>query len=352
MNLRKIGLLLVAFAFIFTSCSSDDDATISVPLGDYENGILVSHEGNFGQGNASVSFISYDFETVDHSIFSDVNNGPLGDTAQSIAFNGSLAYIVLNNSNAVKVVNRYTFELVASIESGLSNPRHIAFANGKGFVTNWGDGGNPSDDYLAIIDLASNTISSNTIPVVEGPEEIVANGSTVFVAHQGGFGQNDKISIVDASANTVSQTITVGDVPNSLHINGGYLWVLAGGKPSWTGSETGGKLSRVNLLDYSVTSMDFATTEHPNFLNIENGNLYYYMAGSIYKMQDSDTSLPTESEVDGLNFYGMSVNNGLLYGVDAGDFTSPGLCLVYDLDSNTQTQSFTVGIIPGGVYFN
>lgn len=352
MNTRKIGLLLLSFAFIFTSCNSDDDA-IAVPLGDYENGILVAHEGNFGQGNASVSYVSYDFETVDNTIFSDVNDMPLGDTAQSIAFNGNLAYIVLNNSNAIKVVNRYTFELVASIDSGLSNPRYVAFANGKGFVTNWGDGGVPTDDYLAIIDLSTNTLTGDTISVVEGPEEIIANGNVVFVAHQGGFGQNDKVSVVDASSNTVSQTITVGDVPNSLQLDGvGNLWVLSGGKPAWTGSETGGKLSRISLADYSVTNIDFATTAHPNFLNFENGTLYYYMAGSVYKMQNSATDLPTTSEIDGLNFYGMSVNNGVLYGVDAADFTSNGSLAAYDLSSNSLLHTTTVSIIPGGVYFN
>ena len=354
MNTKKLAYLFLSFALIFSSCSNDDDVKSSPePLGDYENGLLISHEGNFGQGNASVSFVSFDLQTVENNIYSAVNSNPLGDTAQSIGFNGDLAYIVLNVSNAIEVVNRYTFESVATINTGLNNPRFIAFANGKGYVTNWGDGSVATDDYLAVIDLSSNTLDSQTIPVAEGPEEIVANGNILYVAHQGGFSQNNVVSVVDATSNTVSSTITVGDVPNSMQLDAfGNIWVLAGGKPSWTGDETGGKLSKINTSDNSVTSIDFAATEHPNYLALDNGALYYYTSGSVFKMASSATTLPTTAELTGLSFYGMTVDNSVLYGVDAVDFTSNGILSTYNLSSNALEASATVNIIPGGIYFN
>ncbi len=71
MKTKKMGLLL-AIGMLFTSCNNDDDSTV-VPRGDYEDGILVSHEGNFGQGNASVSYLSYDFTVKEDNIFSTVN---------------------------------------------------------------------------------------------------------------------------------------------------------------------------------------------------------------------------------------------------------------------------------------
>jgi YVTN family beta-propeller protein len=336
--------------------SNTNSATISIidnETAPFEDGILISHEGNFGQGNASVSFVSFDLQTVENNIYSTVNSNPLGDVAQSIGFNGDFAYIVLNVSNAIEVVNRYTFESVATINTGLNNPRFIAFANGKGYVTNWGDGSVSTDDYLAIINLDSNTLDSQTIPVAEGCEEIVANGNTLYVAHQGGFSQNNVVSVVDATSNTVSSTITVGDVPNSMQLDGsGNLWVLAGGKPSWTGDETGGKLSKINTSDNSVTSIDFATTEHPNHLALDNGAFYYYTSGSVFKMATSATTLPTTAELTGLNFYGMTVDNSVLYGVNALDFTSNGILSTYNLSSNTLEASATVNIIPGGIYFN
>lgn len=336
--------------------SNMNSASISImddETAPFENGILISHEGNFGQGNASVSFVSYDLQTVENNIYSTVNSNPLGDTAQSIGFNGDLAYIILNVSNSIEVVDRYTFESVATINTGLNNPRFVAFANGKGYVTNWGDGSVATDDYLAVIDLSSNTLTAQTISVAEGPEEIVAGNNTLYVAHQGGFSQNNVISVIDATSDVVSSTITVGDVPNSMQLdNSGNLWVLAGGKPSWTGDETGGKLSKINTTDNSMTSIDFATTEHPNHLALDNGSLYYYTAGSVFKMATSETTLPTTAEITGLNFYGMSVNNSVLYGIDAGDFTSNGTLSSYNLSSNTLNANTTVSIIPGGIYFN
>ncbi|NRD19773.1 YncE family protein [Winogradskyella eckloniae] len=350
---NQLTVLVLSVALLFTSCNNDDDDSNPVPLGDYENGLLISHEGNFGQGNASVSFASYDLTVVENNIYNAVNSSLLGDTAQSIGFYDDLAYIVLNVSNKIEVVDRYTFVSVATIDTGLNNPRHIAFANGKGYVTNWGDGSVATDDYVAVIDVTTNTISAQTIAVEEGPEKLVANGNTVYVAHQGGYSQNNIISVINAATDVVSTTVTVGDVPNSLQLDtDGDLWVLAGGTPSWTGSETGGKLSKIDSSDYSVTSIDFAGTEHPSFLVFETGTLYYYLSGSVYKMNEDATTLPSAAEITGLNFYGMSINDSVLYGVDAVDFTSNGILTAYDLSSNTLVNSATVNIIPGGVYFN
>jgi YVTN family beta-propeller protein len=353
MTTKKLAFLFLSMTLMLTSCSNDDDTTPSEPLGDYENGILIAHEGNFGQGNASVSFVSYDLTTVENTIFNAVNSSPLGDTAQSIAFNDGLAYIVLNVSNTIEIVNKYTFESVGTISSGLNNPRHIAFLNGKGYVTNWGDGSVSTDDYLAIIDVTSNTLDAQTIAVGEGPEEIVADGNRLYVAHQGGFSQNNIISVVDAASNMVVSTITVGDVPNSLQLDAsGNLWVLSGGKPSWTGDETGGQLSKISTSNNSVTAIDFGVSEHPNYLTLDNGTLYYYMAGNVYKMDSSAEDLPISEEISGVNFYGMTVRNSMLYGVDAGDFASNGTLNVYELTTNSFIDSVTLDIIPSGIYFN
>ncbi|NRD24026.1 YncE family protein [Winogradskyella litoriviva] len=350
---KKLALLFLSMTLLLTSCNNDDDDTTTESLGDYDNGLLITNEGNFGQGNASITFASYDLSVVENNVFNAVNSRALGDTAQSITFNGDLAYIVLNVSNSIEVVNRYTLQSVATINTVLNNPRHIAFANGKGYVTNWGDGGVATDDFLAIIDASTNTIETQTISVDEGPEKVIANGNTVYVAHQGGYGQNNIVSVINAATDAVSTTVTVGDVPNSLRLDSnGDLWVLAGGTPSWTGNETGGKLSKIDGSDYSVTSIDFAGTEHPSFLALENGTLYYYLSGSVYKMDADDTALPTTAELNGLNFYGMEVKDNVLYGVDAIDYTSNGMILSYSLSSNEETNFATTGIIPGGVYFN
>ena len=351
MNIKKHLVVLLSLMVLSFSCSNDDDHIEAEPQGKYENGILVTNQGNFGTGNGSISFISDDFSYAENNVFSTVNGTPLGDTVQSIGFYEDLAYIVVNNSQKIEVVNRYTFQSVATIDSGLNNPRHITFVSGKGYVTNWGDGNNPDDDYVAVINVETNTIS-NTIPVEEGPEKIVSNGITIYVAHEGGHTQNNIVSVINPSSSAVT-TIIVGDVPNSMVFdNQGELYVLSGGIPAWKENETAGKLSVINTASNTVSStLEFEEGQHPS--NLAYGeSLYYYMNNEVYKLSPGGATLPATSEIQDVNFSYMTVQNGVLYGVDAGDYVSNGTLKSYDLNSNTEKHSKKVGLIPGGIYFN
>ncbi|MFT4849121.1 MAG: YVTN family beta-propeller protein [Sediminicola sp.] len=350
-TLKKLAYLFISIV-ILSACSSDDDTIAPVlPLGDYENGILVSNEGPFGTGTGTISFISEDFSNVEQSIFNGVNNSDLGNIVQSIGFYGDLAYIVANNSNLIKVVNRYTFNEVGTISIGLDNPRFFVAIGDTGYVTNWGDTAVNTDDYVAVIDLLTNTVSA-AIPVALGPEKIVANGNTIYVAHQGAYGQNNLVSVISATGNNVVKEITVGDVPNSLVISESNLFVLCGGNPSFTGVETGGSFVTISLSSNEVSrTLSFGATDHPSLLSLDGANMYFGLNGGVYQMGTSDSSLPETAIISGF-FYGMRAYDGLLYATDAGDFASDGTLKVFDLMSNLEIQTLEVGIIPGGIYFN
>jgi hypothetical protein len=153
MHFKKTILLAFSSFVLFSSCDNNEPK-INTPLGAYDNGILILNQGVFLGGNASVSFISNDFSTSENDVFTTTNPSlTLGDTAQDIGFYNDLAFIVLNVSNKIEVVNRHSFKHVASIATGLNNPRYIAFCNGKGYVTNWGDGTNTTDDFVAVLNL-------------------------------------------------------------------------------------------------------------------------------------------------------------------------------------------------------
>jgi hypothetical protein len=350
-TLKKLAYLFISIV-ILSACNSDDDTLAPlVPLGDYEKGILVSNEGPFGTGTGTISFISEDFSNVEQSIYKGVNNSDLGNIVQSIGFYGDLAYIVVNNSQHIKVVNRYTFNEVVTISTGLNNPRFFVAVGDTGYVTNWGDTAVTTDDFVAVIDLLTNTISS-TIPVALGPEKIVANGDTVYVAHQGAYGQNNLVSVISATGNNVVKEITVGDVPNSLVLSESSLFVLCGGNPSFTGVETGGSLVTISLSSNEVSrTLPFGATDHPSLLSLDGSNMYFGLNGGVYQMGTSASSLP-ETSIISVFFYGMRAHNGLLYVTDAGDFASDGTLKVFDLMSNLEIHTFDVGIIPGGIYFN
>lgn len=353
MKIKNVFVSALILGLVAVSCEKDDEVP-AIPLGDYENGILISNEGPFNNGTGTVSFISDDFATEESAIFNKVNDDDLGNIVQSIGFEGDEAFIIANVSNKINVVNRYSFEKIATIDEGLNNPRFFVAANGKGYVTNWGDASDETDDFIAIINLETNKVEG-TIPVVFGPEKIATNGNTVYVAHKGGFGFNNTISVIATSTNTITTTIEVGDVPDSMQFDPtGNLWVLASGKPSYADTETAGLLSKINITTNTVeTNIDFpSSTDHPRFLSIDNNNLFYASGGGVYTMGVAENTLPLEPVLSDASFYTMVVLDGRIFGTDAKDFASKGSLNIYDIANNFSVQTFTVGIIPGGVYLN
>lgn len=351
----KRFFLLTIYTVFLISCTDEEEALLNnLPLGAYDNGVFILNQGNFGQDNSSISYLSDDLALFQSNSFLAVNPTKiLGNTAQDIGFYNDLAFVVVNVSNKIEVLNRYTLQHIATINSGLNNPRYIIFSEGKGFVTNWGDGSNTTDDYVAVLNLSNYTVS-NTISVVEGPERIVENNGKLYVAHQGGFGFGNSVSVINASTNSVVTSINVGDVPNSLQIVDGSLVVLCGGKPAWTMNETNGKLVSINLSNETISSaLDFNLGIHPSNLAIEGNEVFYCVNSSIFKMNLSNTSLPIMAlfTSNAQNIYSFAVKNNKIWIGDAKDFNSSGSVFIYE-KTGLLTNQFTVGVIPVGFYFN
>lgn len=355
MKLNKLLFTVLAGSLFFVSCSDDDD-NIDIPSGKYDNGIFTINQGNFNSGRASVSFISNTFE-VENDIFATNNeNRPLGDTGQDIGLEGNYAYIVVNNSHKIEVVNRYTFKAVTTLATGLTNPRYIAFANGKGYVTCWGAGNSAADDYIAVIDLATNTLTNTRISVAEGPEKIIEENGKLYVAHKGGFSDGNSVSVVNITTNTVEANITVGGIPGSLEAENGTLYVLSEGYSQYSPVETAGSLTRINLSNNTVTAVtDFPGLTHPSNLVIEDNALYYTIGTAIYKTGLVNTALPTTplfnaSAQNVTGIIAFDVEDDHIY-IGSGTYTAAGKVNVYSLTGAPQ-QSLTVGIAPAGFYFN
>lgn len=367
MNFSKLFFALLAIAFLSHSCSDDDAITPNkyIPLGKYDSGVLVLNQGGFGHDDASLSYISFDFTKLENDIFSLANEEAiLGDTAQDVAFYGSLGYIILNGSNKIEVVNRYTMKRVGTIETGLSNPRFMAIYNGKGYVTNWGDGSNTNDDYVAVINLATSSVTAN-ISVAEGPEKILEHNGKLYVAHLGGYGFGNKISVIKTTDSSV-RTITVGDVPNAMAIKDDFLWVSYGGKPYFAPVETSGGLVKINTAtDAVVRAYSYpGDTTHPANLVLSADAAYYTIGSGVYKFALDAAALPaapvfTTTEQGDYGVYSFAIKQNHIYLGDAGNYQDPGKVYIYSLGTaigqaplGTLEQTYTVGVIPAGFYFN
>ena len=340
-----------AIALLFTSCSSDDDNIQPTPIpANYQKGILVTNEGPFNNGSGSITYISEDFSVVENNVYKNVNGSDLGNVVQSTGFADNDAFIVASNSHKIVIVDRYSFIKKDSMISGFENPRYFA-SNGqnKGYVTNWGDPMDDTDDYVAVIDLATNAITAN-IPVSFGPEKILNYGDKLYVAHKGGYGFNNRISVL--SGNSVVSTIVVGDIPDAMSVVGNYLYVMGAGKPDYSGEETAGSITKIDLTsDEVVDTYFFELGDYPTGLTVDGSKLIYNLNGKVYSTDLNSIELPGTPIIDGY-FYTIEARNGMLYATDPGDFASRGRLYVYDLSTNQQVQNIQTGIIPGGIYFN
>jgi YVTN family beta-propeller protein len=362
---------LVLTAFISTlflaSCSKDDDPIQYAPLGSYDSGVIVLNQGGFG-GNTTLSYISFDLNTLQNDIYGVVNPSlpALGEFGQDIGFNGSKAYVVLDNADAIEIVNRYTMADIGSITTGMSHPRYIAFANGKAYVSNQADFMSLTDDFVTVYNLATNAVIT-TIPVPGGSaEKMMVDGTKLYVAQGGEYGTGNKVVVIDTTTDTVSTSITVGDSPNSLQIENGFLWVMCGGNSKYYPfpvTATAGKLMKIDLANNNIVkTYSFPdVSKYPNNFAIYGANGYYNINKDIYKIDLTAPGLPSipafTTAAQSPNAFAVKSNH--IYVGDATDFNSDGKVYIYSLGAvsgsspiGTLQKTHTVGITPAGFYFN
>jgi YVTN family beta-propeller protein len=326
------GLLLTGSTLAFTACEKTPEVA---PKWEYERGIFVVNEGNFGQPNGAISYFNPTTEAVEPNVFNKVNNRPLGDVVQSMTVHGEKAFIVANNSNKVEVVDANTFASLGVIE-GLALPRYFTGHNNKGYVTEWvGFSGN---GRVALIDLATNTVTK-TIPVGKMPERLLlAQNGKLYVANSG----DNTLSVINPATDAVEATLTVGDSPTSLAQDAANnIWVLNFGKvvykEDWSvdyDQTTAGSLVRFNPASpAALTTLPFASNRNrPDHLQLngQKNRLYYIYAGQVFEMNTTATALPASPLID-RNFSGLGVDptDNIIYGADAGNFSVRGQVFRY-----------------------
>jgi YVTN family beta-propeller protein len=347
------SLFISSTAFFFSAC--DPDSAPATPKGAYEKGVFILNEGSFRAGNSAVSFYNRDSKTVEADIFAGVNNRPLGDVAQSITQHNDQIYLVINNSNKIEIVEANTFAELHTINN-LALPRFLAVANNKAYVTEYvnfsGNG------QVSVIDLNTHTVVK-TIAVGKLPENLLAVNNKLYVVNSG----ENFVSVINTNTDVVEKTLTLADSPNSLVLDANNkIWILAGGKKVYkpdfsvdATNSTPGTLIRLNPTTQAVElSLPFASrTSSPTRL-ITNGarnKLHYQYGGKIYQFDITAAALPTNTLIN-RSFYGLGIDpsTDILYGGDAGFFTSAGKVVRFN-PNGSALDSFPVGIAPNGFLF-
>lgn len=349
-NLRvfsRLFILLYSTVFLFSACS-DDDSVPPVVSGDYDQGVFIINEGNFGTGNSAISFYYREKDSVAHNIFSKVNGRALGDVAQSMFIEDSLAYIIVNVSNKLEVVNHSTFKSKGGIDEGLTNPRYFTVLNDKGYMTNWGafDGTVPA--FIAVVDLKTLSVETKIeTGNGKGSEAIVAIGNKLFFTNS----FENTLGILDPATEEVKE-LTLFNSPKEMVVDrNGKLWIICSGEFG----ENNGKLFRVDPVSNEIEqSLDLGKSASKMVLNKNKDVIFYISGNAIYRLGIDATSASTAAWVtnESASFYGVGYDpqKDHVYASDANAFQGGGTVYRYDLNGEL-LGDFDAGVGPNGFVF-
>ena len=342
MKLKNVFLGIFASTLLLASCSNDDAVEKDVPLGTYDNGVLVLNEGNFGTPNASVTYISNDFNVLTQNIFGIENNDKkLGDVAQSLSFSEDKAFIVMNNSNVVEVVNRYTFKSLGTITENLKNPRYSVVLNGKLYVTN------ASTKAVTVYDAKTFT-HLQTITIGKTTEKIITANGKLYITN-GAYGSGNTVTVVNPQSNNAMRIITVENGVNSIEEKNGFVYALCGNSDR-------SKLFKIDTKTDTATSFESTVIKKALNMDIDGDRIYYTQGAGVYAMALNATTFsetPLFSVIDNSwsTFYGFNVIDGKIYSADANGFTAAGIVKIFSA-TGTELKTVSVGMGPNSFYAN
>jgi DNA-binding beta-propeller fold protein YncE len=341
----KTLIKITILSLLVVSCIKDPKyPNITYSMG---GGVFLLNEGNFRSGNGSLSFYSYDSSKIYNDLFYSANGRPLGDVPNSMVLKGTKAYIVVNNSGKIEVIDPSTFVSLATIEN-LKSPRNMAIVSEtKAYVTSI------SSDSVAIINLANNTVSGY-INIRRTSESIAISGSRVFISNWAG---GKEVMVIGMSNDKVIDSIQVGAEPESMVVDrNARLWVLCNGGYA---RKNNAELYEINTLDTRIVEkFVFPTIDaSPTGLCIDGfGTTLYFIDNGIRQMDIGSPSLPTDHVIEqkiGQYFYKLAINplNGDILVTDALDFAQLGYLYIYTYKGEFVTMQ-KAGIIPGSMCFN
>lgn len=357
---KSIEKYFLIFLIILShSCANEPVETIFF---DFSNnkGVFVANEGNFMYGNSSLSFYDSENKRVYNQIFQARNGIPLGDVAHSVSIWKEKAYIVVNNSGKIYVIDNSSAKYISTI-TRLTSPRYIHFINDqKAYI---------SDLYAKKITVFNpesskiiktiSTANSRTDLQQHSTEQMIQYKNMVYTNC---WSYDNKILVINTDTDSLIDSIEVINQPNSIILDRfNKLWVLCDG--GFEGNKLGNELAALIKIDIESKEIErifrFTTGERPHELKISNSkDTLLFINKHIWKMSTNDKRLPDKpfivsqntSNYGGFYSIGIDPSNADIYIGDAIDHRQNGLIRRYN-KSGVLIDEFKVGISPGNFAF-
>lgn len=343
--MKRLLYLALAGATLLPGCKKDDPDT--QPTGVLpNNAVLVVNEGNYTFGNASISLYDPATEEVTENLFTNNTGRPLGDVAQSVTVVNDTAYIVVNNSGKIEVMDLSTMTEVATIV-GMTSPRYmLPLGDGRAYV---------SDLYsntVSIVDLRNFSVTGS-ITLSGWTEQMVLAGNKAYICNYDSL----RVEVIDITTDTKLKHIDLNAPASNITMDtNGNIWVLA--EKDLNGNNA--LLARIDTATADLNgSMTFGSIDSPSDLTLSpDGSTIYFLMDGVRKfntntMPASTADMPVLISASGRTFYALGINKtgDRIYVADALDYNQKGSVLIYNASSYLETTFFKAGIIPGAFVF-
>lgn len=223
--MRKYIPILLAIILVLTlSCREDEmiflssDTLVTEPRLDGNiEGFYLLNEGNMGMNRASLDMFNYRTGIYTQDIYSERNPNvvkELGDVGNDLKIYGGKLYAVINCSNKVEVMDKWSGKRIKKID--IPNCRYLAFYKDKAYVSSYAGpvaiDPNAEIGFVAEIDTTTLEITRK-VTVGYQPEEMVVHEGKLYVANSGGYrvpNYDHTVSVVDLETFTETKKIDVG----------------------------------------------------------------------------------------------------------------------------------------------
>lgn len=343
-KIRSLFFMALAAGSILVSCEKTEtepgDQNQEAMNG---QGVIIANEGNFGWGNASLSYYDKVNDAIYHDLFYQANGEKLGDVFQSVTVFNDLAYLVINNSGKIEVVDLETFQRKDLIE-GLLSPRYILpVSEKKAYVSDL------FGYHLVIVDLESHEITGE-IAMNGWTESMIRAGDRVLATGV----QSGYVYEIDPQADKLTDSLYLPPGPISM-VKGAseHIWILAGGAPYFKSHPALYKIETNSLKIASKYLLPNPDMMYSNLVTCPDGETLYFLGGGVYAMSATGNEPQVELLIpsNGGFYYALGVDpdNGEIYVSDPIDFVQEGKVLRYN-NEGVLLGSIQAGIIPG--YFS
>ena len=242
-KIHKVILsLFIAIAFI--SCREEEtifpslDKSVAAPRSDgHIEGFYLLNEGNMGMNRASIDIFNYRTGNYTTDIYSERNPTvvkELGDVGNDIKIYGNKVYAVINCSNKVEVIDKWTAKRIKKID--IPNCRYVAFYKNKAYVSSYSGpvAINPNAELGFIAEIDTTTLEiKRKVTVGYQPEQMVVHNGKIYVANSGGYrvpNYDRTVSVIDLESFTETKKIDVGINLYSMQIDSrGDIYVSSRG---------------------------------------------------------------------------------------------------------------------------